>query len=384
MSRPDDDPHDAYLKQALRHAPDAGVAPPPALSEAILRAARSAAEPAALRAAAPPARAGLVAALLALWNWLAQPRVATGCASVMVATLAGVMWWGRPIEPPLDLPAAPVRENVQASAPPDPPAAVLAQSRLNEPPAPESQLRDAAKAKSSDRALQAAAPPRRDRSVAAPPAVAQRSAPEPMAAAPAEPPLPPSPAAPPGLLKQRAEAYAAPAMEAVASEARVAAARAIEAPATEARADAAAASTGASVVAAAPPAAVARGSAIGRLRADIAAAPERWQWRWADGEPRVADAALLEWLARVDAAATRAPGTVTATALGAAPAKSAAADAAAPALLLLVDGKPQRLVQIAADRVRLTAPDGKLRLLDAALPPMVAIELRSSIEAMAR
>jgi hypothetical protein len=130
--------------------------------------------------------------------------------------------------------------------------------------------------------------------------------------------------------------------------------------------------------------AVARDSVIGRLRADIAAAPERWQWRWADGEPRVADAALLEWLARVDAAAKRAPGTVTATALSAAPAKSAAADAAGPALLLLVDGKPQCLVQIAADRVRLTAPDGKQHLLDAALPPTVAIELRSLIEAMAR
>ena len=34
----------------------------------------------------------------ALWNWLARPPVAAGFASVMAATLVGLMWWDRPMD----------------------------------------------------------------------------------------------------------------------------------------------------------------------------------------------------------------------------------------------------------------------------------------------
>src|SRR5438046_5171871 len=36
-----DSEHDAWLREALRHAPDAGVAPPPSVSEMILREAQA-------------------------------------------------------------------------------------------------------------------------------------------------------------------------------------------------------------------------------------------------------------------------------------------------------------------------------------------------------
>lgn len=129
--------HDAYLRSALRHAPDAGLVPPEALNEAILMQARSAptaaplhadrtrdatlstASPAATTAAARPSvpppdaraaarrssRDGNEASrrsawhpLAVLWGWLGQPAVASGLAGLMVATLVGVMWWGRPLD----------------------------------------------------------------------------------------------------------------------------------------------------------------------------------------------------------------------------------------------------------------------------------------------
>ena len=101
---------DAYLRSALRHAPDADVAPPAALSEAILREARGAAAQAQPRRGtgaanrASPGRPGGWRAILDAWAWLARPRVAAGFASLMVATLAGVIWWGQPMERLLDRP----------------------------------------------------------------------------------------------------------------------------------------------------------------------------------------------------------------------------------------------------------------------------------------
>lgn len=88
--RPDDAERDAWLSEALRHAPDAHAAPPSALSDAILRQAR-----AATNAPRAPARS----AWAAVWAWLARPPVAAGFASVMVATLIGLMWWDQPIDP---------------------------------------------------------------------------------------------------------------------------------------------------------------------------------------------------------------------------------------------------------------------------------------------
>ena len=78
-----DSERDAWLREALRHAPDADAAPPRDLSETILAQARAAA-----RAGGAPARAARRRnRVLALWDWLARPPVAAGFASVMAATL---------------------------------------------------------------------------------------------------------------------------------------------------------------------------------------------------------------------------------------------------------------------------------------------------------
>ncbi|MEO6743563.1 MAG: hypothetical protein ABIS28_16940, partial [Caldimonas sp.] len=117
MTRADDSgaEHDAYLRSALRHAPDASLAPPDALDDAILRRARSATaeagvgSPAQIPLPRDVSRQHLSrvpssgidrfwSGLAGAWSWLARPAVASGFAGVMVATLVGVMWWGRPLD----------------------------------------------------------------------------------------------------------------------------------------------------------------------------------------------------------------------------------------------------------------------------------------------
>jgi hypothetical protein len=91
--RHDDDlDHDAWLRKALRHAPDADVSAPPALRERILREAR-----ASLPRVREPRRLGWGQRL---WVWLAQPAVGAGLASVMLATVIGLMWQGQPVPSP--------------------------------------------------------------------------------------------------------------------------------------------------------------------------------------------------------------------------------------------------------------------------------------------
>jgi len=88
---------DAWLREALRHAPDSQALPPRGVSEAILAKARAAARTEQAR----PARAARVARpnpLAAFWNRLARPPVAAGFATVMVATLVGLMWWDQPMD----------------------------------------------------------------------------------------------------------------------------------------------------------------------------------------------------------------------------------------------------------------------------------------------
>ena len=108
----DDPERDAWLAQALRHAPDADAQAPPGLSEIILRQAR-----AASAAAAPAAGTLQPGGLAALWHWLARPAVATGFASVMSATLVGVMWWGQPMDA---LPKRAEPPSLSAAPPPRP------------------------------------------------------------------------------------------------------------------------------------------------------------------------------------------------------------------------------------------------------------------------
>ncbi len=123
--------HDAWLREALRHAPDSGAAPPSAVSAVILAEARAATArpttPSGMRRAAASANP-----LLVFWAWLARPAVAAGFASVMAATLVGLMWWDWPMDE--TLPRAPALERNEAprapaAAAPTVPAAPAAAAR---------------------------------------------------------------------------------------------------------------------------------------------------------------------------------------------------------------------------------------------------------------
>ena len=116
---PNDPGHDRWLQAALRHAPDADAAPPPALSAAILRQAR---------AAAAPALPSFGQRLIDAWAWLVSPPVATGLASLMVLTVAGLMWWDRPLDEARPLPDAPVTVAQAPAAQPAPATAPAAES----------------------------------------------------------------------------------------------------------------------------------------------------------------------------------------------------------------------------------------------------------------
>jgi len=282
--RDDDVPaHDAWLREALRHAPDADALPSAKLDAAVLRMGRAAVAPRVTREAPPP---GLFDRLGAAWSWLARPPVAAGFASVMVAGVVGLMWWERPLEealPPRVAPesvvstaetaAAPVVAQVPAPAQPPapavaPPAGV--QTRKASPPPPAERARDSVAAKSADAG----------------------------AAAPAAPP----PQAATGLTaetERRALASAAP----VRREAEAAAARG-PAPAT--------AAAPAAPLADEPAAFAQRGAAaasaietpgLSNLRFEIRARPERWTWQRDAGEPRPVDEAMQAWIAQVDRSA---------------------------------------------------------------------------------
>ena len=127
MTTPHDEPpRDAWLREALRHAPDADAAPSPELSAAILRQARD-----AVKVAARPAASSHP--LLQLWSWLARPPVAAGFATVMVATLVGVMWWDKPLNETLPRSEPPAATVAQSSAPaPAPAPASIATPRAQE------------------------------------------------------------------------------------------------------------------------------------------------------------------------------------------------------------------------------------------------------------
>jgi hypothetical protein len=129
----DDAERDAWLREALRHAPDSGAAPPSAISVAILAEARAAA--ARPMATSPAGRAATRAMpthpWLAFWSWLARPPVAAGFASVMAATLVGLMWWDRPMDETLARP--PVAASARSDAvPAAAPAAIGATAAASE------------------------------------------------------------------------------------------------------------------------------------------------------------------------------------------------------------------------------------------------------------
>jgi hypothetical protein len=92
-----DDPRDAHLLAALRHAPDRDALPPHEVSERILAAARAAAQ--SQRTAARPVLGEPAPWWQRLSAWLMQPQVAASFGTLVVASLVGVMWSTR--EPPV-------------------------------------------------------------------------------------------------------------------------------------------------------------------------------------------------------------------------------------------------------------------------------------------
>jgi hypothetical protein len=121
---------DAWLSQALRHAPDSDAAPPTALSEAILVAARAAAAARPMPSRRQGARAGgrtLGDVVRAAWTALARPPVAAAFASVMAATIVGLMWWDRPMDETMPRPPSAAADRLAAAAPQKQAAAAAAQ-----------------------------------------------------------------------------------------------------------------------------------------------------------------------------------------------------------------------------------------------------------------
>jgi hypothetical protein len=112
-----DEPMDVHLRTALRHAPDADAAPPLALTAAILSQARAAAS---IKKNSPGAEPWAPARRLLAWlrqGWMAlsQPALAAGLASVMVASVVGLMWWDR-VPEDLNTPRELNREKSTSSA----------------------------------------------------------------------------------------------------------------------------------------------------------------------------------------------------------------------------------------------------------------------------
>lgn len=131
MTAPRDEPRDAHLQAALRHAPDRDAGPSAALSARILQQARQA-------TAAAPAGAGW----FDRWfGWMSQPVAAGALGTVLIAGFVGLMWRGGPPpealpggDPPTAAPTAaptpapttvPTAAPTIASAPPVPAAAPL-------------------------------------------------------------------------------------------------------------------------------------------------------------------------------------------------------------------------------------------------------------------
>jgi hypothetical protein len=369
MNPPRDEPdggvsHDAWLREALRHAPDADALPPSALSETILRQARSAA---AAPAALPVPTFG--ARIAAAWAWLGRPPVAAGFASVMVAGVVGLMWWDRPLEesmPPRDVAAAapaqaPSAAPITTATPPapSPPAAIAATpAPTTTEPVRATPRRAAAPAvarpRADDHAPAATTAPMSETTAAAGAAAgpAPRAA-ESVARADASPPAAPVPAE----REARSAAAAADVRQAERNErARSMAALSKAAPTAQRRDTAA---------------------PITVLRGAVAAQPDRWRWRRETGEPRAVEPAFESWLGQLESA--------TASRWQAEPADAAAGSRPeATDLQLWLDGRLHGTLRLDAGGVGYEpalAPAGRQR---ADLPAAAAAALRAALDQATR
>ncbi|MBC7994180.1 MAG: hypothetical protein H7Z15_13185 [Rhizobacter sp.] len=267
------DERDAHLRAALRHAPDADVQPPPALSALILKEAQAKA-----RDASTPARVPRHP-LWSVWDWLARPSVATGFAGVMVATLVGLMWWDQPMDEAMPRPPVPAAARAPASAPASAPAATT--------PPPAAPMAEATRPAPEP----APAPQRKSAPVTQP---APAAAPAPEVAAREE-------AATPVAREAREAAPAAAADTATAGAPAMARAPSFE----ESKRQRSMASAD-TLNKAAKTAETREGEAhhkLAPLRTAVAAEPARWSWQRDGTPPQAINEAMLSWLARLDAVA---------------------------------------------------------------------------------
>ena len=355
MSRrvPAQDERDAWLSLALRHAPDANADAPPALSETILREARSAvARPAAKAtetATAPMrSRGDRSNRFVSAWDWLARPPMPAGFGAVMVATVVGIVWWGRPLDETLPHPpqsgATAPQTRIEAAP------AVLADTRPGEreaaavPPA----------ALSADKSH---SPPQREAKTGPapetrPPVAAERARRQPGDSA-AAPSVAPAPAM--ARAVQQAPEPADLRRELGASGAAVA--------------DATAQRSSQSLSAA--PTAAAKTAPLAELLTALAQQPERWSWQRGSAEPQAMNPALQSWLVQLDRS--------TASHWGAAFAP--APNQALGTLRLLLDGVPRATLGFEAGGVRaeISAAGGAASAL-ARVPPSVTDRLKKALD----
>jgi len=266
MTPSPDNERDAWLREALRHAPDAQAGPPASLSELILREAQAKARGRSPDAKRPPAPS---AGLGVLWAWLARPPVAAGFASVMVAVLAGLMWWNQPLEESVSRPmaSAPAASPVAiAEAPAEP----VDSATPMKPPTP--------KAAASANAPTTRRPAERARAPTLADAAPGTHATEVTAAAPPQPaPVP-----------------AAPATMAQGGEARE------QAPAVAARKSVEGKAGGS--LSTRPSPGHPSEAAMASLRASLTAEPQRWSWQRDNASAQPMSDQVQAWLAQLDAA----------------------------------------------------------------------------------
>ncbi len=319
-----DDERDAWLSHALRHAPDANADAPAALSDTILREARAASVRSAIPAPAPaPRRAptGPMQWLASAWAALARPPVAAGFASVMVATLVGMLWWDRPLDESLPPAPEPVSSTPQARAEAAAGAAAAAATapaapQVQTPPTAQAQANPAPRAPGSAARAPVAPGAVNETKDAAKSSRAQKPANEPARArtdaesAPAVTGRGAAPAAFPVTPPAPAPQAAAAANEARPSFAprRELATPAAKAPAellAQGAADAAQSSRGelrATESSASPSLAKARSAEaasapLAALRLSVAQQPERWRWQRGSGAAQPMSEAVQRWLA---------------------------------------------------------------------------------------
>ena len=290
---PTDTERDAWLREALRHAPDAQVGPPPALSQLILREAQAKAK----TSAAPPRPP--VAGALRWWAWLARPSVGAAFASVMAASAVGLLWWDRPPQEHAPRTTAPM---------PAPEAGVVAPANGDRAMAGADDAAPPAAPPTSEPAQSAAAPkgeaarrPARDKAAARPQAERRETAPTPpsagiagrMAAVAPTTPAPATAAPPAPVAPVAPEAAAAPPPSMATtrppsiteSSAPLAAAKQAD---TRQRV-----------------AIATIGPAMAELRASLAVDATRWSWQRGSGPARPAGDGLAAWFAEVDTATQR-------------------------------------------------------------------------------